>query len=285
MARKRDRRRHPVDLGAREHYEDAALYDYEYRRRRQDVTFYRQLAREVGGESTRVLELACGSGRLTTALARDGHEVVGMDLSDAMLARAAARLDRLPRAVRERVKLVRADMRSFAFAARFPLVLSAFNSLEHLYTRVEMAACLSRVAEHLEPDGRFAFDVQVPNLPWLARDPTKRWARTTFRHPTTGRRVVYSTNHEYDEISQIVLIRLYYEPPAGEAGPRRVVTLSQRKFFPAELEALVAASPLSVERRHGDFDGGPLTGDAESQVLVCKLRSPPTGRHGPTVGD
>ena len=51
-----------------------------------------------------------------------------------------------------------------------------------------------------------------------------------------------------------------------------MVRLAQRKFFPAELEALIAANGFAVERRYGDFNGAPLTGDEESQILVCRRR-------------
>jgi len=261
-----------LERGCTEHYQDSELYDFEYRRRRRDVLFYRGLAREQLGAGGRVLELACGSGRVTTALLRDGHQVVGLDLSQAMLRRAAARVERLGRAARQRAMLLRADMRRFAVGARFPLVIMAFNSFEHLYTRVEVAACLERVRAHLAPGGRFAFDVQNPNLRWLARDPSRRWARTLFRHPVTGERLAYSTSHDYDPVSQIVLIRLYYGPADG-GGTEQVVHLSQRKFFPAELEALVTHGGFTVERRYGDFARQALDGEAESQVLVCRVRS------------
>lgn len=263
-----------VDRGCREHYDDAALYDHEYRRRRQDVSFYRQLARETLGGPGRILELACGSGRVTTALLRDGHEVVGLDLSPAMLERAASRVARLGRAARARATLLQGDVRDFSLGERFPLVIMAFNSFEHLYTRVEVAACLARVRAHLAEGGRFAFDVQNPNLDWLVRDPSRRWARTIFRHPTTGKRMAYSTNHVYDPVSQIAVIRIYYDPVDDADQPSQVVVLSQRKFFPAELEALVTHAGFTVEQRYGDFAGEPLSGDAESQVLVCRLPSP-----------
>lgn len=264
-----------VDAGSREHYEDAVLYDYEYRRRRADVNFYRSLATELCDGPGRILELACGSGRVTTALVREGHQVVAMDLSATMLARAQARIGRLGRVARDRVWLLQADMRRFAVRQRFPLVVSAFNSFEHLYTRVELAACLACVREHLEPGGHLVFDVQNPDLRWLARDPSRRWARTRFTHPGTGERMVYTTNHIYDPVSQVVVVRLYYQRLAADGRPRgreTVVTLSQRKYFPAELEALVHAAGFRVETRFGDFDGEELEGDSESQVLVCTRR-------------
>src|SRR6186997_514945 len=85
-----------VDAGSREHYADAALYDYEYRRRRADVSFYRELARRRGAD--RILELGAGTGRVTLPLARDGRRVTALDQSPAMLARLRDRIARLPAA-------------------------------------------------------------------------------------------------------------------------------------------------------------------------------------------
>lgn len=262
-----------VDAGSREHYADAALYDYEYRRRRADVTFYRELAKRRLGGPGRILELGAGSGRVTVPLARDGHDVVALDQSPAMLAQLRARIARLPMALEARITPLVGDLRTFTAPGKFPLVIAAFNVLEHLYTRTELAACLARVAEHLTPDGAFVFDVQMPDLEWLTRDPEKRWAKTRFTDPTTGRAMFYSTNHDYDPVSQVVLIRLYYDPVDGKGGSR-VVKLSQRKFFPAELEALVAHAGFRVTARYGDFFWGPLVAGSETQVLVCERVKP-----------
>jgi len=258
-----------VDAGSREHYADAALYDYEYRRRRADVVFYRELARKRLGERGRILELGAGSGRVTIPLARAGHDVVAVDTSPAMLAKLRARVAALPTAVAKRITVVQGDLRDFSVVRKFPLVIAVFNVLEHLYTRPEVDACLRRVAAHLAPGGAFAFDVQLPDLAWLIRDPHKRWARTRFTDPTTRRAMLYSTNHDYDPIGQIALIRLYYEPVDGK-GPTKIVKLSQRKFFPAELEALIAHAGLRLIERYGDFGWRALDGNAESQVLVCE---------------
>jgi SAM-dependent methyltransferase len=271
-----------VDSGSREHYSDAALYDYEYRRRRADVAFYRELARKRLGQKTSepanggergkagtILELGAGSGRVTVALARGGHEVVAIDSSPAMLARLRSRAAALPKAAGSRIEVRAGDLRDFDVKRKFPLVIAAFNVFEHLYTRGEVHAALERIAAHLSPGGALAFDVQMPDLAWLVRDPWKRWAKTRFTDPTTKRAMFYSTNHEYDPVSQIVMIRLYYDPVDGR-GPGHIVHLSQRKFFPAELEALLAHAGFRVVERYGDFQWRPLDGSAESQVLVCE---------------
>jgi SAM-dependent methyltransferase len=315
-----------VDAGSREHYQDAALYDYEYRRRRADLAFYKELAKRRLGESGRILELGAGSGRITIPLARAGYEVVAVDSSRPMLDKLRARVDALPSSVARRITVVEADLRSFALAdpdagrsrgkargetssptlraaraaassasvhaaqsakhlpraragprAQFPLAIAVFNVLEHLHPRGELDACLGCVRDHLAPGGAFAFDVQLPDLEWLTRDPAKRWARTRFTDPTTRRQMFYSTNHDYDPVAQIALIRLYYEPVDGK-GAARIVKLSQRKYFPAELEALVAHAGLRIVERYGDFGGRPLDATAESQVLVCEAANPPNPR-------
>jgi SAM-dependent methyltransferase len=274
-----------IDAGSREHYADAALYDYEYRRRRADVTFYRGLAKRRLGGPGRVLELGAGTGRVTVPLARDGHQVVAVDQSPAMLAGLRARVAKLPAPVAARITPRAGDLMSFSVGGKYGLVIAAFNVLEHLYTRGELDACLRRVAAHLAPGGAFAFDVQLPDLEWLIRDPRKRWAKTRFTDPTTKRAMFYSTNHDYDPISQIASIRLYYEPADGK-GPTKIVKLTQRKYFPAELEALVAHAGFRVVERYGDVYGSPLAPHAESQVLVVERavsrRRPPIKSRFPT---
>jgi SAM-dependent methyltransferase len=277
----------PYDLeaGTHEHYIDAALYDFEYRRRRADINHYRALAHRFAGGAgeispspspVRIIELGCGTGRLLVPLARDGHDVLGIDVAPTMLARAAERIARLPRRARGRARLLRADMRSLPLAStlRVPLIVCPFNAFQHLYTQVDVAACLAEVRAHLPPTGRFAFDVLQPDLRWLTRSPEKRWARTRFKHPVTGVELEYTTNQTYEPISQIAHIRIYYERLDSPDGDRhlQVVRLAHRQFFPAELEALLWSNGFAIETRWGGFSGEPLEGHSESQVLLCTPR-------------
>src|SRR5262249_32297712 len=157
---------------------------------RVDVNFYRALASEVG--TAPILELGCGSGRLLVPLVRDGRRVVGVDRSASMLAAAASRLARTGRRA-QRGHLLRGDLRDVPFGApHFALVLCPFNTLQHLYTREDFERFLAGARRTLAPGGRLAFDVMNPDLEWLARRPDKRWARTRFRHPTTGEVLHYS---------------------------------------------------------------------------------------------
>jgi SAM-dependent methyltransferase len=84
-----------------------------------DIDFYRQLARETGGP---ILDVGCGTGRVRAALAADGHEVVGIDLSTPMLRIAERRRDGLPEAVARRLSYQRADMMKLDVGRDFALI-------------------------------------------------------------------------------------------------------------------------------------------------------------------
>jgi SAM-dependent methyltransferase len=253
--------------GTRDHYDDPALYDHEYRRRRADVAHYRRLAESVEGP---ILELGCGSGRVAAPLARDGHRVVGLDSHPEMLQRARQRRERLPRSARGRLSLFRGDLRRFALGQRFPLVICAFNTLQHLYTTPALLEALGCIRRHVAADGVFALDVMMPDMDWLMRDPERRWSRRRFRHPESGRSWIYSTNHDYDPVGQLAYVRIYYDPAPGESGQSRIVHLAHRQLFPQELALALSVAGFDIERREGDFEGRPLGPASDSQVYVCR---------------
>jgi SAM-dependent methyltransferase len=120
------------------------------RRHDEDAAFYLELA--ASGD---VLELACGTGRLTAHLVKVAQHVVGVDVDADMLAGARVRLRR------DRAHLVRADMRRFHFGGRsFALVAIPYNSLQLLTTLEDQAACLMAARATLaQPDGRLALEV------------------------------------------------------------------------------------------------------------------------------
>src|SRR5919107_4727113 len=104
----------------------APFYDWENAQTlaRRDVPFWQRLAAAQDG---RVLELGCGTGRLTVPVARAGAQIVGLDRSAAMLARARQRLRRS----RAAALLLRGDIRHLPFRtrAKFALVMAPYGML------------------------------------------------------------------------------------------------------------------------------------------------------------
>jgi SAM-dependent methyltransferase len=265
-----------AEAGCREHFVDTALYDYEYRRRRADIHFYRRLARNRLEFATgSILDLACGSGRLLVPLARDGHCVVGIDRSLEMLRAAARRLSHLSVSRRCRCALVRADLRAYHLHAKASMAIAAFHSLQHLLRDEDILAFLRTTRANLMQGGWLAFDVLPPDPVWLARDPNRRWGRSTFRHPTTRQRLVYTTNHVFDPVSRLLHMRLYYQPvdeKSRPAGPERMVRLCHRQLWPDEVRRMLGETGFRLIEVFAGFDGTLLADNslaADEHVYVA----------------
>ncbi len=250
----------PLERGSREHYDDASYYDHTYARRGEDIAFYREAARRYGSP---VLELGVGSGRVAIPTALDGHEVLGLDLNTAMLARGreTARAKGVPRG---RLSLRRGDMQRFKLGRTFPLITAPFNALLHLYEPDELAACFRCVRDHLAPGGRFVFDVHVPSPSELARDPERAYVGRPMKHPTLGR-CRYTERFRYDPIKQVQHVTIRFEPLDGSEPLETLLT--QRQIFPGELRALLTLGGLRLARRLGTFVGQPLGPDDAVQII------------------
>lgn len=167
-------------------YDDYSVcYDLVYGSKQEDVPFYLDMAKQTGGP---VLELACGTGRVLLPLARAGFEVTGIDISQRMIDKLQAKLDKEPREVQSRVALKCADMRDYRFSQKFKFVFCAFNSFLHLLTTDDQLACLRSVREYLADDGRLAINVFAPYHDRLAR--LSETITEVDRDPETGRDMV-----------------------------------------------------------------------------------------------
>jgi len=277
MTKDRERILHADALaGCREPFIDAALYDHEYRHRRSDINFYRRLAsNRMEFAAGAILDLACGTGRLLLPLVRDGHRVVGVDRSAEMLAAAARRIRRLSTSRQQQCTLVRADLRSYHFHTPATLAVAAFHSVQHLFTDDDIARFLRNTRANLMKGGWLAFDVLPPDPDWLARDPNRRWGRTTFRHPNTKERLVYTTNHVFDPNSRLLHMRLYYQPvddTGAPSGAERTVRLCHRQLWPDDVRRMLGDAGFRLIETFADFDGSLLVDNprtADEHVYVA----------------
>ena len=261
------------DAGALAHYEDPAYYEKTYRSRRWDVEYYVRLARLSGGP---VLEYGAGNGRIAIPMARGGLDVTAVDLSGPMLADFRTSLAKEPPDVQKRVRIVHGDMREVRLRRRFPLVIAAFNTFLHLYTRQDVEGFLARVRAHLAPGGRFVFDFSVPRGDELVRDPERSYGAPRIRHPTTGQLTRYAERFEYDPVRQVLLVWMDFKPEGG--GRPWSVPLTHRQFFPREVEALLHYGGFSDMVWTADFSDLPPDESVDSMVVSCRARAGTTRR-------
>jgi SAM-dependent methyltransferase len=128
---------------------EAVWHDIECGSYAADLTLWDELA---GPAPRDVLDLGCGTGRVSVRLARRGHRVTAADLEPAFLEEAARRAQ----AWNVDLDTVAADARSFDLGRRFDLVLAPMQLVQLFHGSEERIAMLKAVAAHLRPGGRFA---------------------------------------------------------------------------------------------------------------------------------
>ncbi len=238
---------------------NAAIYDA-MNREMPDVAWYLELARQARGP---VLELCCGTGRITIPLARAGIPIDGVDMTPSMLDAAK----RKARDEEVEVGWHRQDMRRLRLARRkFRLIFIPFNSLQNTYPIADLEKVLAGVRKHLAPRGVFAFDVFNPSVHFMVRGETPRKDCYRFRLED-GRRVRISEVCRYDAAGQVNRVQWRLRI---DNGPERVQRLDMRCFFPLEMDALLRYNGFRVVAKYGDFRRRPFTSASRKQVYVCR---------------
>ena len=250
-------------------YDDwADIYDAVYADLTHDIDFYIELAREAGGP---VLELGCGTGRVSLAIAREGIAVTGIDISPRMTAVAQTKAAR--RGLSERCVFQSGDMAALQLAERFPLVVMPFRSFQSMLTTEEQRQALARVRERLAPGGLFAMDTFNPDVSSLVNDETSRLAYhlKDVEREDGGTLVVWGQNG-WDPVTQVNDIRLIIEEVSDEGVVERRLMrdFEQRYTFRYEMEHLLELCGFDLKAVYGDFDGGPVTEDTEDLIWVAR---------------
>jgi SAM-dependent methyltransferase len=243
-------------------YNDPLIYDLENRDFEPDGPVILGFAKKTGSP---VLELGCGTGRLTIPLARAGIDITGLDLVSGMLARAREKAGDLP------IHWIQADVRSFRLDRTFRLIFESGSVFQHMLTRADQEAFLTCVHEHLAERGLFVFGAFFPSLNMLADvDEEKSWFTTW--HPA-GWEIRVSGRESYDALRQVkteTAYRRWTDPDGCEHV--QVAPLALRYTFPRELEALLHYNGFEIVEQYGDNDLSPLTNESSRMISVCRKR-------------
>ena len=255
-------------------WNDADLYDLENADDPAfDFGFWESVVRELAPR--RMLELACGTGRLTLPLARLGvvEELVALDNSAPFLERLRSRLAGEP------VTVVEGDMQAPPVSGPFDLIAVPFNSLAYLTSRADRVACMRAVRSLLARGGRFAFDLVAPRYDFLSEGigacPPLR-VDADHASPADGvARFLRSYTDVYDPSTQTLRSTNRYEIHHEDGRvEHRITDLDWHIYFPEELELLLDACGLRVVERYGDYERGPWTAASRRYLWLAAGHEP-----------
>jgi SAM-dependent methyltransferase len=244
----------------------AAYYDIENADLVDDLPAYAALADRFGGP---VLDVGCGTGRVTFHLAGRGLRVVGVDLSPAMLERARQRAahHNLDPA---QLEWVEANVTQLALDEDFGLAVFAYNGFMHLLRQADQVAALAHIAAHLKPGGGLAIDLPNPVEMFQAEDVAGLVVERIFTNPATGATVIQQSLARLDRATQIMDLTWVYDSVDADGMLRRdMVPLRLRYTLAPEMHLLIERTGLQVEGLYGDYDLNPYEEESPRLFVVA----------------
>lgn len=232
---------------------------------RRDVRFWQDMARRHGGP---ILELGCGTGRVSLPVARTGAEVVGVDRSLPMLDRARRRLRRLR--TRVPLRLVRADIRALPFAPRTPfrLVMAPYGILQSLVDDDDLEATLRSVASIVPRGTLFGIDL-VSDVPhW---DEYEGRVRLRGKGPG-GSQVVLRESVRQEPSRRLTVFDQEFVETRGSTRTVHRFSLAFRTLALAEMVASLEQAGFRTDAVLGDYDGGPWDIRADVWLILARKK-------------
>jgi len=243
----------------------APFYDWENAQTlgRRDLSFWHRMTAAVEGP---VLELGCGTGRVTMPLAREGVHIVGVDRSGEMLTRTRRRMARQRRG--RRPALVRADIRALPFPPRtFPMVMAPYGILQSLLSERDLKATLKDVGRVVARRGVFAMEL-VADLP--AWGEYSKQVSLKGRRTPGGSRITLVESVRQDAPRGLTIFDQEFVERRGRAVRRRAFVLTFRTLSVPQMSRRLVAAGFRVEAVLGDYDGGPWHREADAWIIIAR---------------
>jgi ubiquinone/menaquinone biosynthesis C-methylase UbiE len=246
--------------------EYADFYDWENAQTldRRDVRFWQAMAVRAKGP---VLELGCGTGRVTIPVARAGARIVGIDRSAEMLGHGRKRASRSR--LKGRITWLRADIRSLPFRtpAQFDLVMAPYGILQSLVRESDLKATLAGVHSVLAPGGVFGLDL-VPDLPvWKEYRNQVR-----FRGSRRGgkSRITLVESVRQDRAKKLTLFEQEYVEQRGSQRRSRRFSLVFRTLTIPQMVKRLERAGFRIRAVLGDYDGEPWDARADVWLIMAE---------------
>lgn len=225
-----------------------------------DLQFYKKWLPK--DKDAKILELCCGTGRLTLPIAEAGYNICGVDYTSSMLEQAKLKACKAGL----EINFIEADIRKLNLQEKFDLIFIPFNSIHHLYQNEDLFKVLKSVKNYLGEEGVFLFDCFNPNIRYIVEG--EKGQEIIAEYTTIdGREVLIKQIMRYENSTQINRIEWHYFIN-GEFHSTQ--NMDMRLFFPKELDLYLKSAGFNVVHKFGGFEDEEFNDNSEKQVFVCR---------------
>jgi len=234
-------------------YQDAEIYDAEYGEYSADFNIFVDHKKEGNA-----LDLACGTGRLTIALAQSGLNCTGLDASQPMLKRAMIKSQGL------KIKYLQGDIRDFNLGEHFDLITMGGNAFQALLTIDDQMKMFSCVKNHLRNDALFIFNTRNFNPKELFSTKVFEFWHSFIDHKANCVQVF--GKQQYNESKQI----MHYSTKRVWPTFETISKISLKFTEVEELKTRLTQLGFEIVELYGDVDKRPFTSQSPAIIFICR---------------
>ncbi|HEY86026.1 MAG TPA: class I SAM-dependent methyltransferase [Chloroflexi bacterium] len=244
----------------------ARYYDLLYADRFDDLAMCLAFSDELDGE---ILEIGCGTGRITLPLLQQGQKVTGIDLSATALEAARAKLQAVGFSD---APLYQADMRDFDLPQKaFALAFIPVNTFMHCLTTKEQLETLQAVYKHLRPGGAIVIDLFHPSLDTLAEADGRMLLEDELPDEMTGHTAQVFVVRRLEADRQIQHVTFILDELRADGTlARDTFSFPMRYIHRYEMELLLIQSGFTPPTVFGDYDLSPFSADSPRMIFVAE---------------
>jgi SAM-dependent methyltransferase len=250
-------------------FDDVAdIYD-DYVRTDFDIPFWLSEAKSLTGK---VLELACGTGRVSIPLLKAGVNLFCVDYAPRMLDKLSTKLEENGLSC----PVICQDIAELALPDRFDLIFIPFHSFSEILQEHRRRAALERIRDHLTPQGTFICTLQNPAIHTSSMDGTMR---PVGEFPMeNGDTLVVNSQLDFDPSSQLASGKQTYDRlnPDSVLIDHRSLDVSFYLFRKLEFEAFSRDAGFEIAELFGDYDRTAFDGQS-SKFMIWRLARSATG--------
>ncbi len=226
-----------------------------------DLDFYMKwLPRD---KNAHILELCCGTGRLTIPIAERGYRnITGVDITTSMLNEAKVKAQK----ANVNVNFIEADIRHLELAQTYDFIFIPFNSIHHLYKNEDLFNVFDSIRKYLKKDGYFLFDCYNPDIRYIVEG-EKHLKQIAEFQTSDNREILIKQQMHYEYDTQINRIEWHYFINGEFDSIQR---LDMRMYFPQELDSYLLLNNFKIVDKFGDFEEFKFNESSNKQIYVCK---------------
>ncbi|CAG9621115.1 2-methoxy-6-polyprenyl-1,4-benzoquinol methylase, mitochondrial [Sutcliffiella rhizosphaerae] len=219
------------------------------------------------GQGGTIIDLACGTGRLTIPLAEKGFSLLGVDLHRGMLQQAQEKAA----AKSLLIDWVQEDCTKLQLGTKSKLIYSVGNSFQHFLTNEAQDGFFHSVRNNLETGGILIFGTRFPSKEELIQPSTEEFWRS-YIDEDTNQKVDLYTISSYDAITQVqhYITTRKYQNEIGEIIQEHKTTISLRYTYPQEMERMLSNHGFEIVNLYQDWNGTPLTQDSYEMIYLVR---------------